>query len=57
MYGTRPHAACCNRQRSNGVVPGLPLKASPPMNLIAGRNEAFGAPGRAHLVLERQRIL
>jgi len=29
MYGTKPHAACCNRQRSNGVPPLAGAKADP----------------------------
>jgi len=29
MYGTKPHAASCNRQRSNGVPPLAGAKADP----------------------------
>ena len=41
MYGTKPHAACCNRQRSNGVPPLAGAKADP-------RRIALLASGRRH---------
>jgi len=41
MYGTRSHAACCNRQRSNGVPSLAGAQADP-------RRIALLASGRRH---------